>query len=269
VRQLSRLLATLFVLIGLSALQGVSAQTIVRSPDQRAPLADRWEWAVDQTESRFVVGYATVGTSTSGWITGGDGISLRDLLGEPVGTRTHMAILVRFMDGRVEGIDALDSLSTFQSESSNLYWLGDASQQDSFDLLQSLALTENAEENRAYVLGNHRSVPEAGTLLRGLLESARRDDLRKAAAYGYGAFAGSNGLPLLKRTAVSDRSDDVAKAATYAVSNVDNDEAITALESILADTNRQEVKKAAVYGLGNIGTDRARRVLLGLILDEG
>jgi hypothetical protein len=202
-------------------------------------------------------------------MTGGDGISLGDLLGESVGTQTHVAVLVRFRNGKVEGINALDSRSTFQSEVSKLYWLGDGSQEDSFELLQSLNLTENGEENRAYVLGNHRSVPEVGTVLRSLLNSTSRDDLRKAAAYGYGQFAGSGGLPLLKRTAVSDRSEEVAKAATYAVSNVDNDEAVTTLESILADSNRQEIKKAAVYGLGNIGTDRARHVLLGLILNEG
>jgi HEAT repeat protein len=269
VRPVARLLAALVVLSSFSAVRGTQAQEIVRSDDERAPLENRWEWALEQAEGRFVVGYAMVGMTTSGWMTGGGGISLGDLLGEPVGTQTHVAVLVRFQDAKVEGLKVLDSRSTFQSEASKLFWLGDASQQDSFELLQSLALTDDAEQNRAYVLGSHRAVPEAGMVLRRLLESSGRDDLRKAAAYGYGRFAGSEALPLLKRTAVSDRSDEVAKAATYAVSNVDNDEAITTLESILADSNRQEVKKAAVYGLGNIGTDRARRVLLGLILKEG
>ncbi|MBN4056137.1 HEAT repeat domain-containing protein [Rhodothermus sp. AH-315-K08] len=266
-----KLYSFLVALMLASAMAGqVLAQQIVLAPDSGSSFSDRWKWGMEQGDA--TLGYTVAGTSDD-WGSGSSQ-SLASALyrsGAVVSTGQDwpLTVLVTIKDSVIQRISARSLRYSGPSDVARILWLGEASQEESFELLSSLSLSGDALRGSVYAISYHRDVRAAGPWIKRFLDPSGGVETRKTAAYSYAGYAGNEAAGVLVELALSDRSLEVAKAAAYALAgNLDSDRAVESLGLLIQRSNRFEVRKAAVYALGNADSDDARRILLRLILEE-
>ena len=261
----------LFLIIALFLPSRGFSQAVLRAPEGTGSLTASWDWAMTQSTSggdEVTAVVWTIDSVGSNWRWDNQGPLLSELLGMPASLGPKAAIVVVLERGEVTLLHAQDLDWPLREDVSGVFYLGSASQSESFRIVSGLRLTESElQRARLYVAAVHRDIPAAGTLIKEALASGN-SGTRKAAVHAWGQFGQSEALPRLTAIAVGDGDVEVAKAAAYAIGSVDDAESVHALEAVLDDSTIREVRKAAAYALGNHGSPEARAVLIRLIRTE-
>jgi hypothetical protein len=178
-----------------------------------------------------------------------------------------IAILLSYEAGKTVRLDDVDLSNldlSFDFQGRALYWLGEAREEDSLELIKGFfARAESGKAKKGLISaaglhGNARLVvPFLETILRG----GDSDDLRKDAAFWIGQQNDAAGLRVLIRAAESDLSKEVREGAVFAISQVELPEAVDELIALARKARLADVRKQAVFWLGQVASEKASPTL--------
>jgi hypothetical protein len=288
------------VLLLMALAQFAGAQEVVRHPDSSQSLNQRWDWAVKQSgQSQFKNGYwigysikrmmeenSTIGSMhiENGEIFR-DGKSLSELIYGvelPLNDRTsakeksHRKVVkdvgLFFLFDPRDGALAEVKESTFELsvdfDDFPLLWLGRASDEQSFDLLERLfqpVTSTKIKEALIGAVGLHGPSTRRRILLAGVLSGNEATTVRKQAAFWLGQADDPEALKILRQAAKADRSTEVRKQTVFAMSQMDLPEAEDALFELARAQDDREVCKDAIFWLAQRGSERTAAFLKEII----
>jgi hypothetical protein len=146
-----------------------------------------------------------------------------------------------------------------------LYWLGDASEDESLEVIKGLfskAGPGKAKEGLVAAAGMHGDARLVIPFLEKVLTGGESDGLRKDAAFWIGQQNDPAGLRILLRAAKTDRSQEVREGAVFAISQVALPEAVDELIALAKDAAQADVRKQAVFWLGEIASEKTAPALV-------
>jgi beta-lactamase regulating signal transducer with metallopeptidase domain/HEAT repeat protein len=261
---------------GHDARRATRQETIVRAPDPRAPLRERWNWALGEAASRrgtFWIVYAfdrptprneqylsdSEGISFSGVgidISGLRGTPLRSVLGGggefDTGT---IAVLLRFGGRSASSIDRIGHRSMTLSmdfDRQPVFWLGTAADGESVAWLETLLAQVRAEELQDEVvdaLALHATSSVVLPALSRILERHDSERVRSEAAEGLEYHDVPASLALARAAATGDPSSLVRAEAAEAIGGILAPGAAAALEDLALGSDDAAVRREAAEAL--------------------
>ncbi len=270
------------------------AQEIVRHSDSTQSLGQRWEWAKTQAnQTKFKKGYwigysikrlmeenSTIGSmhiengrifrsgkSLSELIYGVD-IPLESLRSYKDKENSYRKVVkdvgLFFLFDPRDGALAEIKESTFELsvdfDDFPLLWLGRASEDQSFDLLERLyqpAASNKIKEALISAVGLHGPSMRRRTLLAGVLGGNEATTVRKQAAFWLGQVDDPEALKILRQAAKADRSTEVRKQTVFALSQMKSTEAEDVLIELARNQSDRQICKEALFWLAQKASKRA------------
>lgn len=249
-----------------------------------AGLAVRLNEAVrDAAGSPHWVAYAVEGDGVEEMVIDSDPWSNRELDGPGLGDRLAISeevrnaleepviVLVRLVpEGAATRVDRITVRRPELGADlgGTVYWLGSPSMEESFRWFRDLYETAQDPAVRATaveVMGIHR-VPGVGDVLRGVLTSARDNDVRGEAAEALGRQEPDTATArLLFDVALNDEDRGVRQQATEALARVEPGLAVELLARLTRESDDDRVQRQAAESLADVGTPAAVAVLEELV----
>ena len=268
------------------------AQEIVRHPDSTQSLNQRWEWAKAQaTQTKFKKGYwigysikrlmeenSTIGSmhiengriyrsgkSLSELIYGIE-IPLESL--RSYKEKSHRKVVkdvgLFFLFDPRDGALAEIKESTFELsvdfDDFPLFWLGQASDEQSLDLVERLyrpVASTKIKEELISAVGLHGQSTRRRILLAGVLSGNEATTVRKQAAFWLGQIDDPEALRILRQAAKTDRSTEVRKQTVFALSQMKSTKAEDVLIELARNQNDRQICKEALFWLAQKASKRA------------
>ncbi|HEU0302763.1 MAG TPA: M56 family metallopeptidase [Longimicrobium sp.] len=230
-------------------MQGVAQDDVIRHPRPSDPLAQRWEWALEEiARRRLDRAFVTYSIPTNlaadeGWSTDSNDTHIADLAREPLNGRLGapagdgLILFVVARDGEVERV-AGRGAAGFDTGRRPLLWLGRAEAGESFAQLRRLADRE------------------------------RNPDLRESLVDAIGVHRGDAMVPYLAAVLGRDGSNGVRQEAATALSRHRSDEALAALATAVERDGSDDVRREAVEAIGRMGHPRSVAVLREIVDSE-
>jgi len=178
-----------------------------------------------------------------------------------------VGIFLGYEAGRPASLKNVDMSNldlAFDFKARPLYWLGEASEDESLDVIKGLfgkAGSGKAKEGLVAAAGMHGNARLVIPFLEKILTGGESDGLRKDAAFWIGQQNDAAGLKILVRAANSDRSREVREGAVFGISQVDLPGAVDELITLAGDASQPDVRKQAVFWLSEIASDKAAPAL--------
>jgi hypothetical protein len=194
---------------------------------------------------------------------------------EEIKVQKDVAIFLNYETGRPASLKHVDLSNldlSFDFRGRPLYWLGEAGQEESFDLVKDLfgqATAGRAKKGLVVAAGLHGNPKLGIPFLAKVLAGGEADDLRKDAAFWIGQQHDAEGLRILVRAAESDRSREVREGAVFAVSQVDLPEAVDELIALARNAKPVDTRKQAVFWLSQIASKKAGPALEDFARNDG
>ena len=179
-----------------------------------------------------------------------------------------IGIFLGYEAGRPAALKNVDMSNldlAFDFKGRPLYWLGEASEDESLDVIKGLfgkAGPGKAKEGLVAAAGMHGNARLVVPFLEKVLTDGEPDDLRKDAAFWIGQQNDPAGLQILVRSAKTDRSQDVREGAVFAISQVELPEAVDDLIALARDAAQPDVRKQAVFWLGEMASEKTAPALV-------
>lgn len=161
---------------------------------------------------------------------------------------------------RLEDVDLSNLDLSFDFKGRAFYWLGEAQEEESLELIKGLfakAESERAKKGLILAAGLHGTPRLVIPFLEKILKGDESDKLRKDAAFWIGQQNDAAGLRVLVRAAGSDFSKEVREGAVFAVSQVELPEAVDELIALARNARLADVRKQAVFWLGQAASEKA------------
>lgn len=174
-----------------------------------------------------------------------------------------VGIFLSYESGRPAGLREVELSNldlSFDFKGRTLYWLGEAGEEESLDLIKGLfgkAGPGKAKEGLVAAAGLHGDPRLVVPFLEKVLTDGESDGLRKDAAFWIGQQNDAAGLRVLIRAAESDFSKEVRGGAVFAISQVKLPEAVDELIALARNAKLADVRKQAVFWLGQIASEKA------------
>ncbi len=300
------MLPILSALISLAC--GLSAQAVIRCPDQNISLGERWKWA-SRDGARLAggkelwVGYCIKRLmnedsymNSGNFYSGGMDVrrSIYDIISGDTSRRTadhrtwgegrnknvkvlkEVAVLFR-MSGNFDDEGSMRKIEMSNMElyvdlrNKPLVWLGGADDDQSVSLLKVLYERQSSSELKkdlVTAIGIHQNSKEAFPFLVGVLKSEQADNIRSQAAFWLGQQNRVESLPELVGVAQDDRSTKVREQAIVAISQLRSDESTEALITLARKSGDSKVRAKAAFWLGQKASQKAVATLESIIADD-
>jgi hypothetical protein len=243
---MSRFRSILFLLLSLVITLTAESLSVTKSPDSSATLADRWQWAQQHHKNDAWVAYSIeqsmpeneiVGSFYGGhdrfptiyevltgnkrafrsnMKTSGDiqitGTAHMKLEGKANIVSREIAMVFGYKGNRIDDIEVSMIDLQFDFRHRDLIWLGNASQEESINLLQAIYKKESntkLAEDVLDAIGIHRTPSLVVPILQQVLNSNSNEDLRAKAAFWLGSQNDPTALKILAAALKSEKSEDV------------------------------------------------------------
>jgi HEAT repeats len=159
---------------------------------------------------------------------------------------------------RVQVID-LNLSATFDR---NVYWLGPAKQEESFQYLTELysKMSESEKEDLICGIGIHPS-SLVFPFLRKILTSDEPESAQEAAAVSVGELADPESLSLLQQVANTNPHSGVQESAVVGIAEIKSDESMQVLSQIARSHPRKNLRESALAMLANNENPLAVKIL--------
>jgi HEAT repeat protein len=160
----------------------------------------------------------------------------------------------------------------FDFRGRDVYWLGEAGDTESLDLIRALfggSPAGRAKEALVAAAGLQGDARLVVPFLGKILEGGEADKLRKEAAFWIGQQDDAAGLGILIHAAESDRSREVREGAVFAVSQVELPEAVDALINLARTAKPADTRKQAVFWIGQMASKKAGPALEDFARNDG
>ncbi len=297
------------------------ALSVHRTPQPGDPLGRRWQWALDEAGRRNIQEFWIVYTfqtpihaqdlmmsdsrgdsivSRQGRMQS-PGPSMTELLeaSPAIGGPGNVAVMFHHTAARRGAIDrgGYRSVSLgFDFGSTAVFWLGYASEPDSFKQMTELADQVRQEKVQVLIIeaaSLHPTTDMVLPFLTRMLEPGHAVAIRREAAEGFDHHHDPRSVEILLRTARTDTSSDVRSEAAETIGEVQTpqsipaltelatnspdaavrreaaeafadqppDQALPALDRLIASSTHEEVVVEAIEALGDIDDDRAAAML--------
>jgi hypothetical protein len=136
-----------------------------------------------------------------------------------------------------------------------LVWLGEATNDQSLELLQGLykeSKSAKLKEELLDAFGSHEKSPAISNYLRQILQSNEPEEARRMAAYWLGRHEQNAALPVLMQTIQKDKSSKVREEALSSITEMETPESLKALVTIVQDAPDIEIRKgSSLFPRGN------------------
>jgi hypothetical protein len=152
----------------------------------------------------------------------------------------------------------------FDFEGAPLFWLGQASEEQSLALIRTIYGRNRGSEVREGLVaaaGCHGTPRLVVPFLETVLIGDGPDDLRKDAAFWIGQQNDTAGLRLLVKAARGDKSEEVREGAVFSISQVELPEAADELIALARNAEFLDSRKQAVFWLGQIASEKSGKAL--------
>jgi HEAT repeat protein len=152
-----------------------------------------------------------------------------------------------------------------------LYWLGEAEDEESVELVRRMYGSSAEKELRGElidVVGLHVSERPVLRAIEAWLASGQEAETRRNAAEQLGNLESTNALALAARVARQDRARDVRREAAEAIGEMRATGALDTLGALARSLDDREVRKEAVEALGERPEPEAARMLVRLAWDD-
>ena len=135
---------------------------------------------------------------------------------------------------------------------SPVYWLGQASHDESFDYVTQLYehMAPNGKEDLMAAIGIHPPA-KAFPFLKNILTSGEPADVQEAAAIFIGELETPETLELLKQVANTHQVDDVREAAIVGIAEMQSDQAIQTLYEVARSHQDKDLRETAIAMLAD------------------
>jgi len=266
---------------------------VLRAPDEAAPLAAKWAWALKQAPAKgeFFIGYEIEAQleegflllSGHGWLSGAvhfDGLSMDSLLAGVTpaagrGQRVHkvakrLALVFPIAAGTPGELHVSNMELPTGIGHGQLAWLGRATTADSYRLLADIyEKTEPYRERGRLIeaIGYH-DLDQATNFLAEIRASKARRDLRKEAVAALARQSAARAADMLIESALREPDGEVRVEAVAALKNLASDRALTTLITLANGNHPHDVRAEAVQGLGEIGDNKSMSTLHSLLDKE-
>ncbi|MCG8415849.1 MAG: HEAT repeat domain-containing protein [Pseudomonadales bacterium] len=283
------------------------AQTVLEKPASISSLTDAWQWGVEQAQDQSAAwvayGFSALldeklqvalssrhehyiewnrasrnrwwgewySSNQSGWqnkhslaaLQTGNASTQMDYV-----VQHELLFLARFVDGEAEALHVLPQDALMNWGNTSVYWLGEFSEEESFQHhLQLLATSESESIRRTLVrsLGLHDSQERNGTLV-GLIEDENQANLQWAAIESLAMRKSPQVAAFLTDIARDENADlSARRIAISALSRYDTPANIQLLAELSTQLNPQAVRREAVESLSIMPGDTSSEILRELI----
>jgi hypothetical protein len=187
----------------------------------------------------------------------------------------NIAILLKYGQGQARLLQKVDmsNLSLrFDLEGLSLFWLGEATDEQSLSLIQALYAKASVEEAKKALIeaaGIHGTARLVIPILEKVLNSGQAVQLRKSAAFWLSQQMDETVLPLLLQTAKTDRDEDIRKEAVFGISQLNLDPAVDALIDLARHASETRIRCEAIFWLGQEASKKAAAALHDFASKEG
>ncbi len=298
--------AMLVTLCCLFLLCPLAGQEIVRCPQPQGMLAERWTWGTREAARSFEGKEVWIGYSiqrlmdSDSYISSGHRSSigedkrraLRDEIegdvqkAAPVaakrefghGTRIveilkDVAILFRISQSGSESstvlaLDLADLDLTFNRKGLPLLWLGNATDDESLNLLKEAygkTMAVKVRKSAVLAIGIHQSAAQASSFLKEIVESEADDEVRSQAVFWLVEQEDENVLQFLTDIVERDRSSKVREQAVFALSRLDSDESTDVLINLARKHRDPQIRGKATFWLGQKASEKAGQALQEIV----
>jgi len=263
----------------------IENRRILRPPVPGDPLEQRWRWALDEASRQrlrdfWIVYSFTTPThadhlmmadsregsfiSSSGkYITKGPALDAQ-LDGLAAAGRGAVVSMFHHTAPQAEAIDRARYSSRrlgFSFGSSKVFWLGAATEADSFDKVTTLldqVRFENGQTMMIELASLHPTTDRVLPFLTGLVDDhARPEEIRQEAAEGFDHHHVPRSVTILMRVARTDPSVEVRAEAAETIGEVQTPESIPGLMELATSSQDERVRSEAAEALGEQPADAA------------
>jgi hypothetical protein len=253
---------------------GLSAQDVVRCPDQKLPLSDRWKWALREgrrsiQENGLWIGYSirrmmnensfiSSGNLSSGseetkrtlndvvsgdtsWRTGSKSNPRRSERNDVFKVLKDVAILVRVSgdpdaDRSLQKVEISNVDIHFNLQNKSLLWLGEADDDQSVGLLT------------------------------GLFERYTSNEIKKNLVMAVGIHQNSGKVvPFLASVLKSNQDDEIRSQAAFWLGQQNNAECLPVLFEAAQHDHSAKVKEQSVFALSQLSSEESTEALMTLV----
>jgi HEAT repeat protein len=170
--------------------------------------------------------------------------------GVEVETRNLGIFLLRDQSGAITRLEIYNLDRVHEYSGYPVYWLGRATNDESLDLLKSLALGQpgaKISEHATMAIGLHDDKRVPG-MLKDFVRSSTTEKVRDSAVFWLGQFGGEH--EFLAELVRSDReSTELRKNAAFAIGISKDQEAIAVLKNLFASVTGREVRKQIIFAI--------------------
>ncbi len=270
---------------------GAQNRRVQRAPSQTDPLQQRWQWALDEASRQrlrdFWIAYSFVTPTHAGDLMVGDtrdgtivsrrgklvteGPSLASQLGDIPSARGTLVSMFHHTAPENAAIDRAGYRSPdlgFSFGSAAVFWLGPATEADSFSTITKLFEQVRFEEGQTLMIelaSLHPTTDRVLPFLTGLLEHSRPEKIRQEAAEGFDHHHDPRSVAILMRVARADPSLEVRVEAAETIGEVQTPESIPALTELATTSPDERVRAEAAEAFGDQPADAALPALERLI----
>jgi HEAT repeat protein len=272
---------------------GAENRQIRRPPSPGAPLSARWQWALDEASRQrlrdFWVVYSFVTPTHAGdlmmsdtadgsfvsrggrFVTDGNALSNQLDAIAPLDSRGAVVAMFHHVAPNVEGINRAGYRSPqlgFKFGSSPVFWLGHATEDDSFARVRELFDQVRPEELQTFLIelaSLHPTTDRVLPFLEGLLVPSRSVEIRREAAEGFDHHHDPRSVAVLMRVARTDPDVEVRAEAAETIGEVQTPESIPALTELATTSPDERVRSEAAEAFADQPVDAALPALERLI----
>jgi hypothetical protein len=169
--------------------------------------------------------------------------------------------------GSVLDLSLLDPDETYEVEETAVYWLGQASTDESLGLLEkSFAGTtdEHAKKSLLFAIGCHTG-PRPVDLLKNAALGQDSTKVRETAVFWLGNQGDSRSLAALKEVYAGEKERSVKRQVVFALQLSKQKEAMEELVRIAKKDPDQDIRKNAIFWLGQKASQESVEALKGIV----
>jgi hypothetical protein len=178
-----------------------------------------------------------------------------------------VAILIKYSPGETRSLHKVEMSNlnlSFDLKGLPLFWLGEATDEQSLALIRGLYGKSKIEETKEDLIGAagiHGTPRMVIPFLGQILQGSEAGNLRKSAAFWLSQQKDETVLPLLLLAAKTDRDHAVRKEAVFAISQVNFAPAVDALIGLAKSETDLAIRREAIFWLGQEASQKAAAAL--------
>ncbi|MCI0415622.1 HEAT repeat domain-containing protein [bacterium] len=298
-----------FLLLFLASFDLCASVKVIKHPDPGESLAARWKWAINKAqgeefENGFWIAYmikrlmpanVTMGhfddnrvaptlmevisgirPTTQKTTIREEAESILNQLEVPSDKMIwkEIAVLIQFQQPsrNISRINFSNVELTFSLKNLPVFWLGNAENQQSIEMLKTLYQNTSVSKRREELIGAigiHQSPDLVIPFLKGIVAGREDAAVRKSAIFWLGQTQEPAALKFLLNVASTIEHTELGKSAVFSISQMKFPEANQALIELANQKDNRVARLEAIFWIGQQGFDEAPKILEQIVFHDG